>query len=166
MSLPKTETLWTASVGGFFSTMAYLIGGVDNIAIAFGIFMVADWLSGVLAAIYTGGFRAVSSKRSLKGAAKKSGMILFVIVANQLDIISGNETGFIRNALILILIGTEGISIIENLGKMDIVIPSFIKRAFDQLRAEPEGKVDDRTSQNGPKESEGESNERKPGDYH
>lgn len=119
--------------------MAYLLGGIDNLAIAFGIFMVADWLSGILASIYEGGFRAVSSKRSYRGAAKKAGMILFVIVANQLDIISGNETGFIRNALVLVLIGTEGISIIENLGRMDITIPAFMKRAFDQLRGhEPE----------------------------
>lgn len=138
MSQPRTDTLWTTLVGGFFSSMAYLIGGVDNLAIAFGVAMMADWITGVLEGFYSG---KLSSKRSYKGIAKKAGMIVFVIFANQLDIISGNESGFLRNALILVLIGTEGISITENLGKMDILIPAFMKKALEQLRGrEVDGK--------------------------
>ncbi|MFB7159260.1 phage holin family protein [Lysinibacillus sp. NPDC056232] len=44
---------------------------------------------------------------------------------------SGN---FMRNAMILFLIGMEGISMIENLGKLGIKVPKFLMNVFTQLQ--------------------------------
>jgi toxin secretion/phage lysis holin len=135
--MKHTDTLWASITGGFSITLAYLLGGLDNLVAAFAIFMACDYITGLMVGGKEG---KISSKRSLKGLGKKVGMITFVIVANQLDIIVGNDEGFLRNAMLLFLIGTEGISIVENLGKLGIKAPTFIVKALEQLSDKGEGK--------------------------
>jgi toxin secretion/phage lysis holin len=133
----STDTLWTAITGGTSITLAYLLGGLDNLVAAFAIFMACDYVTGLLAGTKS---QKVSSKRAFRGLGKKVGMITFVIVANQLDIIVGNKDGFLRDAMLMFLIGTEGISIVENLGKLGIKIPPFIMKALEQLSDKGEDK--------------------------
>jgi len=130
MKQQGTDTLFTAITGGAMSTIAYLVGGIDNLANALAIFMILDCATGMSSAIYLGN---VDSFKAYKGLAKKSGMIAFVIVANQLDIITGNDSGFLRNAMIMFLIGMEGISIKENAQKMGITAPPVIADALNKL---------------------------------
>jgi toxin secretion/phage lysis holin len=133
----STDTLWTAITGGTSITLAYLLGGFDNLVAAFAIFMVCDYITGVMV-----GFKEkqVNSYRAFRGLAKKVGMITFVIVANQLDIITGNKDGFLRDAMLMFLIATEGISIVENLGKLGLKGPSFLVKALEQLSDKGEDK--------------------------
>lgn len=126
----STDTLWTFLTGGALSTVAYLIGGIDKLIIAFTIFMACDYFTGILAGVIE---RKVSSRRAFNGLFKKVGMITFVIIANQFDIISGNTEGFLRNAMLMFLIGTEGISILENLAKLGLPVPQFITNTFERL---------------------------------
>jgi toxin secretion/phage lysis holin len=133
----STDTLWTAITGGTSITLAYLLGGLDNLVAAFAIFMACDYVTGLLAGAKS---QKVSSKRAFRGLGKKVGMITFVIVANQLDIIVGNKDGFLRDAMLMFLIGTEGISIVENLGKLGIKIPHFIMKVLEQLSDKGEDK--------------------------
>jgi toxin secretion/phage lysis holin len=135
--MKHTDTLWASITGGFSITLAYLLGGLDNLVAAFAIFMACDYITGLMVGGKEG---KISSKRSLKGLGKKVGMITFVIVANQLDIIVGNDEGFLRNSMLMFLIGTEGISIVENLGKLGIKVPPFIMKALEQLSDKGEGK--------------------------
>jgi toxin secretion/phage lysis holin len=128
--MKSTDTLWTAFVGGSSITLAYLLGGLDNKVAALAIFMICDYITGVLAA---GGQGKINSRRGFKGIGKKVGMMTFVIVANQLDIIVGNKEGFLRDAMLMFLIATEGISIVENLAKMGLKVPPFIVKALEQL---------------------------------
>jgi toxin secretion/phage lysis holin len=137
MDMKHTDTLWTAITGGASITLAYLLGGLDNLVAAFAIFMVCDYITGLLAGAKD---RKVSSKRAFKGLGKKVGMITFVIVANQLDIITGNTDGFLRDAMLMFLIATEGISIVENLAKMGLKVPPFIVKALEQLNDKGEDK--------------------------
>lgn len=126
----STDTLWTAITGGASITLAYLLGGLDNLVAAFAIFMVCDYITGVMV-----GFKEkkVNSYRAFRGLAKKVGMITFVIIANQLDIIVGNKDGFLRDAMLMFLIATEGISIVENLGRLGLNVPTFLVKALEQL---------------------------------
>ncbi|UYL93883.1 holin [Geobacillus phage vB_GthS_PK2.1] len=126
----QTDTLFTAIAGGFASTVAYLIGGVDNLTSALAVFMGLDYVTGILSAFYT---KQVNSYLAYRGLAKKAGMISFVIVANQLDIVTGNTGGFLRDAMIMFLIGMEGISIKENVEKMGFNAPGFIVEALKKL---------------------------------
>jgi toxin secretion/phage lysis holin len=126
----STDTLWTALTGGASITLAYLLGGLDNLVAAFAIFMACDYITGIMAGGKNG---KISSYRAFRGLGKKVGMITFVIVANQLDIITGNKDGFLRDAMLMFLIATEGISIVENLGRLGLKVPPFIMKALEQL---------------------------------
>ncbi|MBB6283838.1 phage holin family protein [Geobacillus subterraneus] len=128
----NTNTLYTTITGGSASAIVYLIGGVDHLAIALGIMMVADYISGLMVAV---GTKEVSSKTAFRGLMKKVAMILAVIVANQLDAVTGSGD-FMRNTMIMFLIGNEGISFIENLGRLGVSIPGQVSKVFAQLKSE------------------------------
>jgi toxin secretion/phage lysis holin len=133
----STDTLWAAITGGTSITLAYLLGGLDHLVAAFAIFMACDYVTGLLV-----GFKEkqINSYRAFRGIAKKVGMFTFVIIANQLDIVTGNEGGFLRDTMLWFLIGTEGISIVENIGKLGVKPPEFIIKALEQLSEKGEGK--------------------------
>jgi toxin secretion/phage lysis holin len=133
----STDTLWTSITGGASITLAYLLGGLDNLVAAFAIFMACDYITGLMV-----GFKEkqINSYRAFRGLAKKVGMITFVIIANQLDIVTGNEGGFLRDTMLWFLIGTEGISIVENIGKLGVKPPEFIIKSLEQLSEKGEDK--------------------------
>ncbi|RJS59133.1 phage holin family protein [Bacillus sp. PK3_68] len=128
----NTDTLWNTVTGGAFMSAAYLFGGVDQFVIALMVLMATDYISGLSVAYFFK--KNVESKKAFKGLMKKAAMLLAVIVANQLDIVAGSGGHFMRNAMILFLIGMEGISFIENLGHMGVQVPAQISHAFAQLK--------------------------------
>lgn len=130
----NTDTLYTFLTGGTFASVAFLLGGIDKLLIALGVIMAADFITGVFASFFEQ--KKTSSKRAFRGLVKKSAMVSLVIVANQLDVISGTENGFLRNAMIFFLIGTEGISITENMHRLGVPVPKFISDRFEQMSNE------------------------------
>lgn len=88
-----------------------------------------DIITGFLKGIYT---KQVTSGTMYRGFIKKIGMYLMVGVACLLD--QFFNMNFIRSAAIGFYIATEGISIIENWGEMDLPLPNFIKDILVQLR--------------------------------
>lgn len=135
----KTDTLYTSIVGGSMAWAAYFVGGIDHLIKAFIIFMTIDFVLGLMVGYI---FKNIESKKAFKGLFKKTAMILMVIAAVQLDL--ATESGnFMRNAMILFLIGMEGISMIENLGKLGIKVPKFLTNAFTQLQINNDDKKDD-----------------------
>lgn len=133
MNNPNTDSLYQGLTGGVFATVAYLIGGFDNLIITFALFITIDYFTGALAGFYDG---KLSSDRAFRGLAKKAGMMSFVIIASQLDITFGGGGGFLRGSILMILIATEGISILENLGRMGIQIPKVLLDRLEQLKGE------------------------------
>lgn len=144
----ETNTTYAFLVGGGFSIFAYLVGGFDNLILSLAIMMGVDFVSGILVGAKNGyeqsqRFKAtgiaeavkvgVSSKKAFIGLMRKSAMLLAVIVAVRLDMLMGSENGFLRNALIMCFIGTEGISFIENMGKIGVVLPKQFTETFAQL---------------------------------
>lgn len=127
----NTDTLYASITGGGISTIAYLFGGIDHLLTAFLIIMTLDYLTGVSAAFYD---KQVSSETAFKGLIKKGAMLSLIIVATQVDIILGNDGQFARYAMIMFLIGMEGISFIENLGRLGVKVPQFIVDRFAQLK--------------------------------
>lgn len=127
----NTDTLWNTFIGGGTASIAYLIGGLDKLIIALLVLMVCDYLMGLMVAFSA---KKIDSRIAFKGLMKKSAMMLSVIVAVQLDHVSGSGGHFMRNAMILFLIGMEGISFIENLGHMGVTVPKQVSNAFAQLK--------------------------------
>lgn len=131
-NVPNSDSLYHGLTGGFFATVSYLIGGFDNLMITFALFVAMDYFTGALAGWYTA---KLSSDRAFRGLAKKAGMMCFAIVATQLDYTFGAGDGFLRGAVLMILIGTEGISIMENLARMGVKIPRVLYDRLEQLQA-------------------------------
>lgn len=136
----KTDTLYTSLVGGSIAWLAYLVGGIDHLIKALAIFMAIDFSLGIMVGFL---FKNVESKKAFKGLIKKAAMILMVVAAVQLDLAT-ESSNFMRNAMILFLIGMEGISMIENLGKLGIKVPKFLSNAFTQLQMNNDDKKEDK----------------------
>jgi toxin secretion/phage lysis holin len=124
--------------GGLFSSIGFFMGGMDQLLSAFLVFMLADYITGMLAAASKG---KLSSKQGLKGVAKKVGMLFFIIIAVQMDLITG-QGDVMRNAVLLFLVGVEGISILENLGELGLPIPAVIKNTLERFRDHREDEKD------------------------
>ena len=125
-----------AFFGVIGSALVYYIGGVDTVLTVLAIFMVIDYISGIIVAVI---FKnspktesgKVNSGASLKGLCKKLFMMVLVGVAHLLDLVLG--TDFIRSGLVIAFITNETISIIENAGLMGIPIPKVLENAIDIL---------------------------------
>lgn len=124
--------------GGVGAALAALVGGWSRDLITLIIFMAVDFFTGIMvAAIFKNsrktGSGALSSSVTYKGIVKKICELLFVVIANALDIYLG--VNFIRSGVIVGFMVNELISIVENAALMGIVSP-IISDAIDILKRE------------------------------
>lgn len=90
-----------------------------------------DVITGVLASAKTG---KTNSGVGRKGLSRKVGIFVLVALAALVDRVVGSTTPLVQTATIYWYVGNEGISIMENLGKMDVPLPSPLKKALEQLQ--------------------------------
>ena len=124
------------------SYLSYFIGGWSISMEVMFIFMACDYITGYLRSLLK---KKLSSKAGYRGLIKKTGYIFAVIVGAALDrlIIANNLNvpitilGFpisFKIMMICSIVGTEGISIVENLKEMGLIVPFPIKKLFKQLK--------------------------------
>jgi toxin secretion/phage lysis holin len=107
------------------------LGGFDNMVQALVAFMAVDFLLGFLAAGKAG---KIDSHIMFWGGVNKLLVLVMVGVGVILDGLIGTNEPYIRTAVIWFYIGREGLSVVENYGKMDLPLPKFIKTALEQLK--------------------------------
>ena len=134
-----------AVVGVIGSFISSLFGGWSASLTTLLLFMIADYITGlVVAAVFKKSPKTKSgsleSKAGFKGLCRKGMMLLFVLVAYRLDLIIG--TDYIRNAVIIAFIANELISITENAGLMGVPLPAVITNAIDILTKKSEESED------------------------
>lgn len=125
-----TDTLGAAILGIFITGMIYLIGGIDELMTSLIIIMIIDFILGIMAAYST---QSLNSYKIFKVLLKKIAMILMIILAVQLDLVTDSRH-FLRNMMILFLIGVEGVSIVGYLKNIGIAVPQFLINIFSKLR--------------------------------
>ena len=77
----------------------------------------------------------VNSAVSFKGLAKKMFILIFVAVAHIIDTqILGGNAAVLRSATCGLYIASEGISILENGGKLGVPYPKKLKELLEQLK--------------------------------
>lgn len=116
--------------------IAWAFGGWDAALAALVVCMGVDYISGSVVALVfhkstkteTG---AYNSAYGLKGLCKKGLMLLFVLVAVQVDLLLGAE--YVRDAVCIGFTANEVLSIVENLGLAGIPMPEPVKKALEQL---------------------------------
>jgi toxin secretion/phage lysis holin len=132
--------------GSIGSLLSFLLGGFDSVMIALLIFMVIDFLSGLILAIVFKKSKKtesgrLSSQAGILGLTKKIFILFLVAVSTQLDIILG--TTFIRDGTVIGFISMEGISIIENASLAGLPIPRVIKNALEIISKKEKDKDKD-----------------------
>jgi toxin secretion/phage lysis holin len=106
-----------------------LLGGWDMWLQVLVYFVIADYLTGVLAAFC---LKKLSSEVGARGIAKKVFIFLLVGIAYQIDMLAGTE--LVRVAVCAFYIGIEGLSILENAGKLGIPLPEVLTSALEQMQ--------------------------------
>lgn len=108
----------------------YLWGGWDMALRTLLLFMVLDYVLGVICGYKE---KKLSSETAFKGILKKITILIIIAVAVALDN-NANTQGLIRSMVIFFYAGLEGISILENAGRMGVPIPNKLKEALIQLK--------------------------------
>lgn len=111
--------------------LGYFFGGFDVMLITLLIFMIADYITGIIKAIKE---KKVSSKIGAEGILKKIVILILIGITNLLGIATGIEG--LRYIIISFYLANEGISIIENASKIGVPIPQKIRDVLEQLKSE------------------------------
>lgn len=119
------------------AAFCWAFGGWDAAMAALLVCMAVDYISGSLVALV---FHRSSKTESgsynslygLKGLCKKGLMLLFVLVAVQVDRVLGAD--YVRDAVCIGFCANEILSIIENLGLAGIPMPEAVIKALEQLQ--------------------------------
>ena len=130
------QTICTA-LGFVGGVVIWAFGGWDAAMAALLVCMGVDYLSGSIVALVfhrssksaTGSYNSIYG---VKGLFKKGLMLLFVLVAVQIDKLLG--TAYVRDAVCLGFCCNEILSITENLGLAGIPMPQAVTKALEQLQ--------------------------------
>lgn len=116
------------AIGGF---MGWFLGGLDGFVYALIIFVVVDYITGVLAAIIQ---KNVSSEIGFKGICKKVLIFCLVGLAHILDTQVIKTGSVLRTAVIFFYISNEGISVVENAARIELPVPQKLIDVLEQLK--------------------------------
>ena len=126
-----------AGIGGW---LGYFLGGCDGLLIALLLFVITDYITGVMCAIAD---KKLSSAVGFNGICRKVLIFLLVGIANILDMQVIGTGSVLRTAVIFFYISNEGVSLLENAGHLGLPIPVKIKAVLEQLHDRAEQEVGD-----------------------
>ena len=128
------QLVFTA-VGGW---LGYFLGGCDGLLIALAVFVVADYITGVMCAVSD---KKLSSEVGFEGICRKIIIFLLVGIAHILDVTMIATGSVLRTAVIFFYLSNEGVSLLENAAHLGLPIPDKLKDVLEQLhdRAEKDG---------------------------
>lgn len=130
------ETICTG-LGILGAGISWAFGGWDAAMAALLICISVDYISGsVVALVFHKSSKtesgAYNSAYGLKGLCKKGLMLLFVLVAVQIDRMLGSD--YVRDAVCIGFCSNEILSITENLGLAGVPMPQAVTKALEQLQ--------------------------------
>ena len=108
-----------------------VMGGFDGFLYALIVFVVVDYLTGIMAAILN---KRLSSEVGFHGIFKKVVIFALVAVGHIVDTHVIQNGSVIRTAVIFFYLSNEGISILENASLIGLPVPQKLKDVLEQLR--------------------------------
>ena len=115
------------AVGGW---LGYFVGGLDGLLIALLVFVVLDYITGVMCAIAD---RELSSAVGFKGICRKILIFALVGVGHVLDTHVVGTGSALRSAVICFYLSNEGVSLLENASHLGLPVPEKLKEVLSQL---------------------------------
>ena len=126
------QTMLTC-VGGW---LGWFLGGFDGLMMTLIIFMLLDYVTGVMCAFAE---KKLSSAVGFRGIFRKA-LILLLVGAAQLIDANITGTAILRSAVIFFYLANEGVSVTENASRLGLPIPDKLKQALIQLNENKEDK--------------------------
>ena len=122
-------------VGGW---LGYFLGGCDGLLYALVLFVMVDYITGVMCAAAD---HKLSSEVGFRGICRKVLIFLLVGIGHVLDAQIIGTGSVLRTAVIFFYLSNEGVSLLENAGHLGLPIPEKLKIVLEQLhdRAEKDG---------------------------
>lgn len=121
------------AVGGW---LGYFLGGCDSLIIALLLFVVIDYITGVMCAVAD---KKLSSEVGFKGICRKVLIFMLVGIANIIDMQIIKSGSVIRTAVIFFYLSNEGLSLIENAAHLGLPVPDKLKAVLEQLHDKERG---------------------------
>ncbi len=129
-------------IGGW---LGYFLGGLDGLMIALVIFVVLDYVTGIMCAIAD---KKLSSSVGFKGICRKVLISLLVGVAHIVDLHVVGSGSVLRGAVVCFYLSNEGVSMLENAAHLGLPVPEKLKVILEQLhdREAPGDSTDNNTN--------------------
>lgn len=124
-------------VGGW---IGYFVGGIDGLMTALLVFMILDYVTGLMCAIAD---KKLSSRIGFRGIFKKILIIMLVGVAHIVDLYVVKSGNALRSAVVCFYLSNEGVSLLENASHLGLPVPDKLKNILGQLHNR-----DEKTEQN------------------
>ena len=121
-----------AAIGGW---LGYFLGGMDGLMIALIVFMVLDYITGLMCAVID---KKLSSAVGFKGICKKVLILMLVGLANLVDLHVVGTGSALRGAVICFYLSNEGLSLLENAAHIGLPVPDKLKDVLAQLHRREE----------------------------
>ena len=123
-----------SGIGGF---VGWFLGGVDGFLYALLVFVVVDYLTGLMAAYIQ---KKISSEVGFRGICRKVAIFCLVGIAHILDAQVIKTGSVLRTAIVFFYLSNEGISILENITIIGLPVPQKLKDVLEQIREKDGGK--------------------------
>ena len=141
----EIKNIICSAVGVIGAFIASIFGGWNAALSTLCIFMVIDYVTGmVVAGVFHASPKTASgsleSRAGIKGLFRKCMIFLYVFVAHRLDIAIG--TTYVKDLVCIGFICNEVLSITENAGLMGIPIPAPITNAIEILKNKTQADAD------------------------
>ncbi|MBO1909708.1 phage holin family protein [Microvirga sp. 3-52] len=109
----------------------YLFGGVKFLHLLL-LLMALDIITGVFKAFKN---KNLWSRKSLFGYARKMLVLVMIILANVVDQVL-NLDGILTLATVLFYLANEGLSIIENMAELDVLVPAGLAEKLRNIESD------------------------------
>ena len=131
-----------AVIGGW---LGFFLGWLDGMLIALIIFVVLDYVTGVMCAISD---KKLSSEVGFRGIFRKVLIFMLVGVANIIDVHVVGTGSALRGAVVAFYLSNEGLSMLENAAHLGLPIPDKLKDILAQLHGREDKSVDSGDGEN------------------
>ena len=123
----NTIQLIFTGVGGW---LGWFLGGCDGLLYALLVFVVLDYLTGVMCAVAD---KKLSSAVGFKGICRKVLIFALVGIGHVLDTQVIGAGSVLRTAVIFFYLSNEGVSLVENAAYLGLPVPAKLKAVLEQL---------------------------------
>ena len=125
---------------GMGGWLGWFLGGCDGLLYALVLFVVVDYITGVMCAAND---HKLSSEVGFRGICRKVLIFLLVGIGHVLDAQIIGTGSVLRTAVIFFYLSNEGVSLLENAGHLGLPIPEKLKVVLEQLHDRAEKDSDE-----------------------